>query len=240
MQIAISQPRYLPAINYLQRIHYSDVFVILDNVQRQGRGVENRNKILMNGIEKLLTVPVASSSREIIRTTLINGSDWMKQHKEALHNAYKNHPHYSSDFIDLYFGNIEHILQETGFNYSLCFTELVKNCCGLFRLNYHFRKASEFTTDEQTGPGKLLDICKALETTTYISGANGKEYGIEETFKESNIKIVYHEFSFPVYAQHKAAAFVPWTCFFDMLFNLGLDKTTEIIKSPIQLIGASA
>jgi hypothetical protein len=47
MKIVISQPRYLPTLNYLIRLYFSDCFVLLDNVQRQARGYENRNKLLM-------------------------------------------------------------------------------------------------------------------------------------------------------------------------------------------------
>lgn len=60
-KLVISQPRYLPVISYLQRLYFADIFVFLDNVQRQPRGVENRNKIIVNGKEKWLSIPVKSS-----------------------------------------------------------------------------------------------------------------------------------------------------------------------------------
>lgn len=232
MRMAISQPRYLPAVNYLQRIHHSELFVILDNVQRQGRGVENRNKIVMNGKEKLLTVPVASSSREIIRKTVIDGADWVALHRDHLHNAYKNHPFYKQEYVERYFGNIETVLKETGFSYCRCLLQLVQNACDLFGLRSNFKSASEFTNDEQAGPEKPLQICKAVGAGEYISGVNGKSYGIEETFKGSGIKILYHLFDFPSYPQYKNNVFVPWTCFFDLLFNLGFEKTSAILIAP--------
>ena len=42
MRIMISQPRYLPTINYLRRILSSDLFIILDNVQ--GKAVDMKTE----------------------------------------------------------------------------------------------------------------------------------------------------------------------------------------------------
>ena len=84
MKVVISQPRYLPALNYLQRLKHADVFVFLDNVQIQTRGWENRNKILINGKEKWLTIPVSSSKREVVFKAKIAGKDWLWKHKETV------------------------------------------------------------------------------------------------------------------------------------------------------------
>ena len=66
----ISQPRYLPALNYLQRLYFADIFVIFDVVQREVRGFENRNKLLLPK-PKWLTIPVSSSGREKIYKSVL-------------------------------------------------------------------------------------------------------------------------------------------------------------------------
>ena len=57
--VAISQPRYLPAINYLDRIVRADVFVLLDTCQHQPRAFEHRNRVLALALAFLLLVGMA-------------------------------------------------------------------------------------------------------------------------------------------------------------------------------------
>ena len=45
MKISAHQPAYLPWAGYLQRIHMSDVFVLLDEVQFEKNSFTNRNQI---------------------------------------------------------------------------------------------------------------------------------------------------------------------------------------------------
>ena len=76
---------------------------------------------------------------------------------------------------------------------------------------------------------KLKDICKALGATTYISGINGKNY-----IKDEFINTQYHTYSHPTYPQ-LWGDFIPWMAFVDNLFNVGLDKTKQMIKDGYEL-----
>ena len=48
---------------------------------------------------------------------------------------------------------------------------------------------------------RLLDICKHLDASCYVSGMSGKEYLDEEIFQDSGIKIIYENFQHPTYKQ---------------------------------------
>ena len=69
MKIAISQPRYLPALNYLQRIVVSDKFVLLDDVQHQSRAFEHRNKVRDAKKSRWLSIPIdrSATSRPLLK-----------------------------------------------------------------------------------------------------------------------------------------------------------------------------
>ena len=58
MNIGIHQPQYLPWLPYFLKIDQSDVFVILDTVDFQKNGLQNRNQIKTNQGAQWLTVPV--------------------------------------------------------------------------------------------------------------------------------------------------------------------------------------
>src|SRR5262249_11031495 len=58
MKVAIHQPCFLPWLGYLDRMARSDLFVLLDHVQFERRGYQNRTPIRMEGEQRWLTVPV--------------------------------------------------------------------------------------------------------------------------------------------------------------------------------------
>ena len=66
MKISIHQSQYLPWPAYFKKIAMSDKFVILDNVQFQKNGVQNRNKLRNKNGEFWITIPLSGSMKEKI------------------------------------------------------------------------------------------------------------------------------------------------------------------------------
>lgn len=54
MKLAIMQPYFMPYIGYFQLNDAVDVFVVYDNIQFTKKGWFHRNRILVNGKEKVL------------------------------------------------------------------------------------------------------------------------------------------------------------------------------------------
>ena len=80
MKLAVMQPYFFPYIGYFQMINAVDVFVFYDDVNFIKRGWINRNKILVNGSECLLTIPcIKASQNKYISDIKIN-----KQHKNVV------------------------------------------------------------------------------------------------------------------------------------------------------------
>ena len=57
MKTAIMQPYIFPYLGYFQLVNCVDTFVFYDDVNFIKRGWINRNKILINGKEVLLSFP---------------------------------------------------------------------------------------------------------------------------------------------------------------------------------------
>jgi hypothetical protein len=103
----ISQPRYMPALNYIQRISLCDVMVYLDNVRYTPRDWENRNKIKTARGWAWLSVPVVHISRDqLIKDTRIDNSfQWRRKHVRSIRQWYGKAPYFQR-----YFPEIERIL----------------------------------------------------------------------------------------------------------------------------------
>jgi len=233
--MVISQPRYLPTICYLQRLHFSELFVFLDNVQRQPRGWENRNIILLNGKKRWLTIPIASSSRTAIKDSIISGHDWIKSHQDLIHTAYSKHPNYDRKIVAMYFSGIKKIILNLNCNFSEVLIKLTLNACKIFDFKPNIVRASDYPSSNRSrGPKKLLRICRETKATKYISGSNGREYGIKKIFRYSKTKVLFHDYKHPTYKQYGQKKFVPWLSFFDPLFNLGLKEVKKwVYQKPI-------
>ena len=226
MNIVISQPRYLPALNYLQRLYFADKFVLLDNVQRQHRGVENRNKLLISECEKWITIPVISSTKEVISNTIVDNS-WVEKHKEAIRQNYRHHPYYSDELLEQYYLEVN----ESHAYVDVLETSL-KNLSKMFAIPMKLLRASTLDIpSDKKGVENLFWICRTIGADTYISGSNGRAYGVTEYFAPRGIEVLYHDFKYPTYSQKGREIFTPWLAFFDPLFNCGTDYIKEIVRS---------
>ena len=62
MKLAIMQPYIFPYIGYFQLINAVDKFVVYDNIQFTKKGWINRNRILVNGKDDYITLPLKKDS----------------------------------------------------------------------------------------------------------------------------------------------------------------------------------
>ncbi len=233
--VVISQPRYLPVVNYLQRLKNADLFVFLDNVQRQYLGVENRNRILVNGKRKWLTVPVSSSRLELIHRAKIAGSKWVEDHKRKIYEAYKKAPYFDPSYIDRYYEGVYEVLENTDYSYADTLIHLVLNACRIFGFEPNYVRASDLGVPQIKGVENLFNILRAVNADIYISGSNGREYGVKEFMEERGIRVLFNDYRHPVYKQFNSEEFVPWLCFFDTLFNVGYETCKEYIYAELDL-----
>ena len=226
MKIAISQPRYLPALNYLQRIHISDIFVILDNVQHQRRAFEHRNKIKSTNKKGVwCSIPLKrDSSRMKINELVISDPNWIEKHKLLMTSYYSKAKFFDKNILDEIYKNL------TGLDFVENIYNMTINICNLLDIKYNFVFSS--TLNLISSNDKLLyDIVKKLKGTEYISGPNGRNYINKNLFHD--IKLIYHEFNFPYYKQ-LYGEFIPWMSIIDQLFNVGVEQTKKyIFATPI-------
>ncbi|HKK62772.1 MAG TPA: WbqC family protein [Bacteroidales bacterium] len=236
MNIIVSQPRYLPALNYINRLANADTFVLLDTVQRQARGWENRNKLLCNGSAKWLTIPIESSSRALIYDTNIKGSSWIEDHKNTVRNYYINAPYFDESIIELYYSGFEELLDSGDSSFTAIIEKSIQNLESIFSFECSLIRASSLNSnrdDWTKGPEELKRIAKLAGASAYISGPNAKEYGIEDVFKEIDVR--YHDYNHPVYDQ-KQEKFIDYLGFFDAVFYAGVEKVSGWVNNELNTV----
>src|SRR5438034_6667396 len=94
MLVSIHQPHYLPWLRYFDKIARSDLFMVLDDVQYEKNGFQNRNKIKTAQGWTYLTVPVQKPTQRSIREIEIDKqSGWCEKHQRALEMSYRKAPY---------------------------------------------------------------------------------------------------------------------------------------------------
>ena len=90
MKLAIMQPYIFPYLGYFQLINSVDTFVILDDVNYITRGWINRNKIMVNGAEKYITIPLEKQSQNklICDHYFYWDNNWSNKILKTINHAY--------------------------------------------------------------------------------------------------------------------------------------------------------
>lgn len=226
--VMIRQPGYLPYLGFFKKIQTSDVFVYLDDVQYSVRDGDNRNKIRTNKGTTYLTVPLIKPfGKKINEVNIANSIDWKTQHKNTIKAYYSCSP-----FFKKYWDSIESILNadwEKLIDINLEFIEYFKK---ILNLKTKCINSSELNIPS-TKSQRILDICKKLNATTYVSGELGRNYLDEKMFHDAGIEVLYEKFQHPVYKQ-QYSNFIPYLSVIDLVFNEG-DNATKILDNSTNL-----
>ena len=223
--VAIHQPNFLPWIGYFHKIMKSDVFIFLDHVEYSHRSFINRNRIKGPKGATWLTVPVSSRGRIPIMDVKINNNvDWKRKHLRTFQAFYGK----AKGFDEVY-TRIERIYEKHWVNLADFNEALIKEIVKMLNISSTFIRSHELNpTGEKME--MIIDLCKKVGATVYFSGRGAMSYQDPDVFEKHGIKLVYQEFEHPVYPQ-RFGSFIPNLSIVDILFNLGIEKTREILVS---------
>jgi hypothetical protein len=219
MNVSIHQSQYLPWAPYFKKIASSDVFVVMDDVQYQKNGVQNRNKIAGRDTDFWLTLPVSSEFGEKISEKNIVGDKWKKKHLSSLKQCYSKcpgWPEHQEFFEQLYSSSITSLneINLSFIRYFLRYYEIEVSLVLMSGLECKGEKSD-----------LVLDICRQTGATNYISGFGSKDYLVESDFNRSGIDILYLEAIPPTYERFKGDKLAGLSVV-DFMFNA--DKTAVV------------
>jgi hypothetical protein len=218
MIVTIHQPQYLPWLPYFLKVERSDVFILLDSVDYQKNGLQNRNKIKTAQGAQWLTVPVRHHLGDKICDIRIDDKvDWRRKHWQTLQQNYRKAAAYRRYEAELegVFGQTWSSLNEL--NAHLC--QLMLVWLGIER---PIHRSSQMRA-RGTASELVLNLCLEAGGTRYVSGVGGRDYLDEAAFLAAGVEIIYLPPVLPVqYPQgYPQAGFIDSLSALDIILNCG-------------------
>ena len=222
--ISIHQSQFLPWLPYFYKIINSDIFVILDDVQFQKNGVQNRNQIKTPRGTQWLTVPVSVSLGMLINEVMLSSAD---SHKKILKTLYINYR--KSTYFDAIYPFIEDVLNR-GYRFLHDINrELLMGILKIIDINTEIRYSSDFKAGGKKDD-LVIEIIKKSGQDKYLSGKGAFAYMNRDKFKRAGIKLYTYDFTYTEYPQlwDKRCGFITELSIVDLLFN-DLKNTRDYI-----------
>ena len=222
MIVSIMQPTYLPWIGYFDLISKADIFVFLDDVQFSRRSWQQRNRILLDGKETMLTIPIQNKGKreQLIKDVLVDDTqDWRTKHFKTLEQAYKKTP-CGPKVLSVIKSHIYSSID----NLSELNQGIIKALSDELEIETSFKKSSDLNTQGKKS-SKLFNICSNLNASSYFSPLGSKGYIEEEgVFNRSSVSVEYQNFTLQSYKQINSKEFMPFLSIIDYLCNVGNKK----------------
>lgn len=216
MKIAIMQPTYIPWVGYFAMMKSVDKFIILDHVQFARRSWQQRNRIILNGKEHLLSLSVKKTDRNTSINNIELSSPYgnFDKHLKTIYQAYSKAPYFNDYFFEL-----EKICEKAKSlsELNILLIEFIKDKLGI---KTKLVLSSEINV-KGTKSELMYNICQSQNATHYLSAIGSKEYMESGTGFDFNIiKVDYFNYIPNEYRQD-TKSFVPYMSVLDLLFNEG-------------------
>lgn len=220
---AIHQPNYLPWIGYFHKIHESDVFVYLDDVEFSTGSWINRNKLKTPDGWTWVTVPVRQSDVPIDEVEIADHEGWRDEHWKTLTHNYGGAEHFD-EWRDLFESTYDEAWERL---YPLN-RHLIESIVDRLDVEMEFVEASAHGVDAD-GSERLAELCDAVDADTYLCGMGADEYMDESVFERRGVSVEYQDFDHPTYEQ-RFDGFEPAMSFVDAVLNVGAEQAREMLE----------
>ena len=213
--LAIIQPSFFPYHGYFDIIKKSDVFIFYDHVQYDKNGWRNRNRILINGNIKWITIPVKLDQSKIIKNVQIFNPDYnlnkiYKKIKESYKKA-KNYKIINSLIEEIFFFKKWIYISE----FNIYSTQRI---CEFLNIKSTFYKSSDFKNIDDKNQN-IINHCINMQCNTYLSGLLAKDYISEKLFSLNKINLIWYDYKIKTYSQLHSKDFIPRLSIIDYLYN---------------------
>lgn len=193
--VSIHQSQYLPWPPYFKKIALSDTFIILDNVQFQKNGVQNRNKIRNKNGDFWITLPVNNKLEQLINEKKLIVNNVLQKHWKMIEQSYSKTPNWSK-----YKEELQEIYRKQYYNLHEINITLIRYFLDVLKIDTKIIEASELNVDEKKND-LVIALCKKVNATVYLSGHGALDYLCVDDFKKENIELQLLESTSPIYTQ---------------------------------------
>ena len=223
------QPYFFPYIGYFQLINSVDEFILYDNIEYTKKGWINRNRILCEGKERLITLPLKKNSDYLKVVERELSESWVKDKNKMLNvikSSYNKSPYFSetSDLIFQCLNNSENNLFKFIYNSIISIN-------GYLDIKTRIIVSSSINVDHTLkSQDKVLSLCKAQNADVYINSIGGVELYDKGIFKQNGIELKFIK-SNPIQYKQFNNEFVPWLSIIDVLMFNSKDEIKKYINN---------
>lgn len=229
MKLAVMQPYVFPYIGYFQLIKAVQTFIFYDDVNFIKRGWINRNKILINGNESLITFPClkVSQNKEIREIEIDLSDNSYRDIIKTIYYSYKNAP-----FFNEIYSIIKDCLESDSKTISDLAILSITKVCSYLDIKTEF-EVSSLTYSHTKGLDKakrLIEVVKVKKATKYINAIGGQKLYTKEYFKSFNMDL---QFLNPIIEEYKQFdnQFVPNLSIIDVLMFNSVEDVTLMLDN---------
>jgi hypothetical protein len=218
MKLGIMQPYFFPYIGYFQLINSVDEFVIYDNIEFTKKGWINRNRILINGKNAFISLPLKKDSDYLNINQRFLADTWEVERKKLLNRiteSYRKAPYFKETYE----------VFEKCVMYEDCnlFKFILNSLQIVLKYLYIDTKiviSSSISINSMLkSEEKVMAICKERGADIYINPIGGLELYDKEIFKKNSIELQFQKSNNITYTQFNND-FIPWLSIIDvMMFN---------------------
>jgi len=208
----------MPYIGYFQLIKSVDEFIIYDNIQYTKKGWINRNRILVNGKDQIITLPIKKDSDYLNVAERELSESWEKDKNKMINiikSSYSKSPYFkeSSELIFECLNNSEKNLFKFIYDSIIMINEYLGIKTSIII------SSSIDANHTLKSQDKVLSLCKAQNADVYINSIGGVELYDKTIFKENGIDLNFIK-SNPINYKQFNNEFIPWLSIIDVLmFN---------------------
>jgi hypothetical protein len=231
MKVGVWQSNYIPWKGYFDYINDVDVFCFYDEVQYTKNDWRNRNRIFGNDGLFWITLPVDKKYTKLkISNVIIDNNKILNNHFKSIEQYYAKAP-FKNQILDLispyYIDNQPNTLSELN-------QILIKIISHYIGITTKFVNSKNYELKD-TRLGRLIHLLSQLETTSYLSGLNAKNYivGNELLFENAGIKIEWKNYGPYLKYKRNGGVFDDYVSIIDLLMNVPQEKLLTYIKPKI-------
>lgn len=191
----IIQSNYIPWKGYFDLLSRADTVVLLDSVQSTKNDWRNRNQIKTQSGKLWLTVPTRHSSALRINEVEIANTGWSRKHLQSLSQSYAQAP-FAPDWLP----RLGEWYSEAGKCHRLSEVNriFIRNIVAALGIRARFLEVETLLSyaehDSLDPTARLVEICKRVGATSYLSGPAARSYLDESRFTQESIGVEWFDY----------------------------------------------
>ncbi len=228
MLVGIHQLHYLPWLRYFHKIACSEVFVVLDNIQYNKNGYQNRNRIKTPQGPLMLTVPVFDRFAQSLDAVQIdNKRNWAAKHWRSIEQHYRRAPYFEFYAPALYSFYQQPWDSLNALNRAML--PFFLDCLGI--------TTPILYSSEMGVPGeattRLVNLIRGAGGTAYLTGAYALDAYLDaEELAAAGITLEIQAWKSVEYPQAHGP-FVPDLSIVDLLMHCGPQSRSVLLGQPL-------